>query len=55
MKLEIVPHSRCEYCHPETCACPDYVLKLNGKTISSGYREDMESVKKTIQDARKKP
>lgn len=48
MNLTIESTSRCQYCHPETCNCPDYVLKLGDITISSGDRSSLETVKQAL-------
>lgn len=52
MNLTIESTSRCQYCHPETCNCPDYVLKLGDADIASGNRDKLDTIKKALEQWR---
>lgn len=51
IKLNIEATDRCQYCHPETCNCPDYRLMLDGESIASGDYERLKKVKGIVEQA----
>jgi hypothetical protein len=53
MKLVIEQFKGCGICHPETCSCPDYLMTLDGKIISQGDREYLESIKNRLEQWKK--
>ena len=35
-------------CHPETCCCGDYTLRLNGKEVAKGFHDKMQAIADAI-------
>lgn len=49
IKFEIKDKPRCQFCHPETCPCPDYELYVNDEYWMNGNRDYLESMIEKIE------